>query len=155
MANTHVGHDGIVGDSNVFANSAALAGHVTVGNRVIVGGLSGIHQFVHLGDNCILSGGTMAVQDVPPFCMAQGDRATLAGINVLGMQRAGFSDSEIQGVKSAFKKVVRGKGLLRERLDVAQRELAACPPALTFIAFIANSERGVCSARSSHSQSEG
>ena len=72
MASSHVGHDSIVGNGNVFANNVALAGHVTIQNKVIIGGMVGIHQFCTIGDHAMLSGGSMVVKDIPPYCIAQG-----------------------------------------------------------------------------------
>jgi len=103
MANSHVGHDSFVGDRCIFANGCALAGHVTVGSRVVVGGLSGIHQFVRLGDMSMIGAGAMVAQDIPPYCMAQGDRAKLIGLNKIGMERGGVSKEEIL----SFRKIYR------------------------------------------------
>ena len=94
MASSHVAHDGIVGNRNVFANSVALGGHVTIGNSVILGGLVGIHQFVRIGDFAFISGGTLVGEDVPPYCFGQfgqTPRGALRGVNTIGLKRAGFS----------------------------------------------------------------
>ncbi|MBN8551236.1 MAG: acyl-ACP--UDP-N-acetylglucosamine O-acyltransferase [Deltaproteobacteria bacterium] len=147
MANSHIGHDAIIGNSNIFANSAALAGHVYVGNYVNVGGLSGIHQFVTLGDSCLLGAGSMVSNDVPPFCIGQGDRAKLAGVNVVGLERRGVSADEIRLVRAAYRDLFMGKGLLKERLEEARREYAASPIVMQLIEFVSASKRGVCSLR--------
>ncbi|MCL4139356.1 UNVERIFIED_CONTAM: hypothetical protein GTU68_039304, partial [Idotea baltica] len=91
MASSHVGHDCKVGNANVIANSVALAGHVTIHDFVIMGGLSAVHQFVRIGDSSMISGGSMVIKDIPPFSIAQGDRASLVGINKIGLERRGFS----------------------------------------------------------------
>ena len=89
---SHVAHDCHVGNHVIFANGATLAGHVTVDDYVIVGGLAAVHQFVRLGESSMLGGGAIVVQDVPPFCVVQGDRAGLVGLNVEGMRRRRFAD---------------------------------------------------------------
>jgi UDP-N-acetylglucosamine acyltransferase len=94
MVHSHVAHDCRIGDGVVLANSVALAGHVTVGDRVVVGGLAAIHQHVRVGRLAMIGGGSMVAQDVPPFCLAQGDRARLLGLNRVGLQRAGFSETQ-------------------------------------------------------------
>lgn len=148
MACSHVGHDGVIGDENIFANSAALAGHVTVGNRVTVGGLSGIHQFVHLGDLCILGGGSMVSKDIPPFCMAQGDRAGLVGLNRIGLERKGFSKEDIARLKEVYRTLYHGKGSFQQRLQALWDETANFPHGRTFLGFIKNSARGAAGLRS-------
>ena len=78
-----------------MANCTGIAGHVHIADRVITSGMVGVHQFVRLGRLAMLSGGTMAPQDVPPFCTAQGERARLVGLNIVGMRRAGMKRDEI------------------------------------------------------------
>jgi UDP-N-acetylglucosamine acyltransferase len=146
MVNAHVGHDGIIGNNNVIANSTAIAGHVTIGSFTIVGGLVGIHQFVHLGDSCILSGGAMVVQDVPPFCIAQGDRARLCGINVVSLERRGVPTAEIQLIKSVYRKLFIAKGTMRARIASTEEDSAQSALVKQLVDFVATSERGVASA---------
>jgi UDP-N-acetylglucosamine acyltransferase len=146
MVNSHVGHDGIIGNNNVIANSTAIAGHVTIGSFTIVGGLVGIHQFVRLGDSCILSGGAMVVQDVPPFCIGQGDRARLCGINVVSLERRGILKPEIQLIKSVYRKLFVAKGTMRDRISSTQEDCAKSVLAQQLVDFVVSSERGVASA---------
>ncbi len=103
MVGSHVAHDCVVGNNNVFANIATLAGHVEIGNNVILGGLIAIHQFVRVGDFAILSGGTMAVLDILPYSIAQGDRCKLRGVNKIALQRASFKEEEISDIKKVFR----------------------------------------------------
>lgn len=149
MANTHVGHDSIVGDRCVFANSAALAGHVTVGNGVIVGGLSGIHQFVRLGDVAMIGAGAMVAQDIPPFCMAQGDRATVQGLNRIGLERNGCTKDEFAVLREVYRTVftssaaeVKGR-VFKDRVAYAFGICGESPKALAFLDFLRSSERGI------------
>jgi UDP-N-acetylglucosamine acyltransferase len=153
MSSAHIAHDVLVGSGCVFANSAAVAGHVVIGNRVTVGGMVGIHQFVRIGDYAMIGAGSMVAKDVPPFSIAQGDRAGLAGINKIGLERAGFSDSDITQARSMFRKLFLGAGTWQERLsslnnsalvnEDSQGELVKL-----LLDFVSNSERGVCSMRS-------
>ena len=151
MANTHVGHDTFVGDRCVFANSAALAGHVIVGNGVIVGGLSGIHQFVRLGDVAMIGAGAMVSQDVPPYFMAQGDRAKIHGLNRVGLERNGGTREDLAAIRSLYRSVftptiVPGapRVTFKERLAAAKAEVGSNGRAAQVISFLESSERGVC-----------
>ena len=143
MISSHVGHDCIIGNNNWFTNSAALAGHIVVGNFCIVGGLAAVHQFSRLGDYCFLGGGTMATMDIPPYCMAQGDRAGLVKINDVGLLRRGFSEEDVKTLQKIFVKLFRGEGVFKERLDEIKKEYQDFAPAQTLVEFIETSERGV------------
>lgn len=122
MANSHIGHDCVVGDKVIMVNSSALAGHTVVENNVILSGLVGVHQFTRIGKFAMLSGGSMANQDIIPFVIAQGDRAKPAGLNLVGLKRAGFSIDKIKSIKYAFK-VLFFKGLkLSDALDKLEKE---------------------------------
>lgn len=147
MASTHVGHDCLVGNDNVFANAATLAGHVKVGHKVTVGGLSGIHQFVRVGDLALIGAGSMVTQDIPPYCISQGDRARLVGINTIGLQRAGFSESQIALCKKLYRELFMSKKVLVEALKHARSELATDAQVKMFLDFVESSERGVASLR--------
>jgi UDP-N-acetylglucosamine acyltransferase len=143
MASSHVGHDSKVGNNCWFANSVALAGHVTVGCDVIVGGLSGIHQFVHLGDHCMIGAGSMVAKDVLPYCNAQGDRAGLVGINKIGLQRRGFTVEEVQDIDRAYRSLFYGEGVFTDRLRQL-KERSASDKIMFLVNFAENSERGIC-----------
>lgn len=148
MACSHVAHDVIMGDRNILANSCALAGHVEIGDGVIAGGLSGVHQFVRLGNLSYLGAGAMVSQDVPPFCTVQGDRAGLVGINVVGLKRAGKSSEVIQAVKNLFQKIFKDSSgaVLKERLESIEQTLKHAEES-ELLNFVKDSKRGVCSAR--------
>ena len=148
MANSHVGHDGIIGDGNVFANSVALAGHVTVGSRVTLGGLSGVHQFVRLGDLSFLSAGSMVSKDVPPYCIVHGDRAELVGLNQIGLERSGVSGEQIVRLRAIYREVFLKEGRVSERIDRARSKVQDFDLGRKFLDFIVNSsERGVLAVR--------
>jgi UDP-N-acetylglucosamine acyltransferase len=143
MAYSHVAHDCIVGNSNVFANSATLAGHVEVGSFVTLGGLSAAHQFTRLGDSSFLGAGTIVVMDVPPYCMAQGDRAELSSINEVGLKRRGFTDEQVARVKEAYRVLFRQKNLLKDAIAQLQKDMAGHAEIEALLNFITSSKRGV------------
>lgn len=148
MASSHIGHDCQVGNRCVVANCAALAGHVTLGDGVIVGGLAAIHQFVEVGALTMIGGGAMVAQDIPPFCIAQGDRASLVGINRIGLERAGLASEEISAIKGAFRDCfVNREQTLKERATQALAAYSNSIKARELVEFILSSERGVASAR--------
>ncbi len=143
MANSHVGHDCRVGSKNVFSNSVALAGHVTIHNSVILGGLAGMHQFCHVGDYALIGAGSMVSLDVPPFCIAQGDRAHLRGVNVIGLERAGVSKEDIQEVRKTYRLLFSSPGRIKEKVANVPEELKQRPLVEKMLRFITESERGV------------
>ena len=105
MGYTHVAHDVIVGDGCIFANCATLAGHVEIGDAVVVGGLTPIHQFCKLGSYSMVAGGSVLTQDLPPYCMAEGNRAVLRGLNLTGLRRRLDDRSDIDAIKKAYKAI--------------------------------------------------
>lgn len=145
MACSHVAHDCVVGNNNIFANSATLAGHVALENNVILGGLSAIHQFCRIGDNVMIGGGSMVNKDIPPYCMVQGDRASLRGLNLIGLKRAGFSVEEIGELKKAYRAVFNASGTFPERISRISPEFATYPRIKKFLDFFTevNSECGI------------
>lgn len=151
MANTHVGHDTLVGNRCVFANSAALAGHVTIANGVIVGGLSGIHQFVRIGDVAMIAAGAMVSQDVPPYCMAQGDRAKIHGLNRIGLERNGGSREDFAALRSLYRAVFTpADGMaqsksFKARVAESRATVGGNERAAQFLDFLESSDRGICS----------
>ena len=150
MANCHAGHDTCIGSFNVFANSAALAGHVSVGSWVTVGGMCGVHQFVRLGDVCLLGAGSMVTKDVPPYCIAQGDRAGLAGLNVIGLKRRGLGSDEIANLKKVYREIFGGTGSFSLRLEGARKLAGSSEAAVSMLDFIALTKRGITQPRSKH-----
>ena len=123
MANSHVAHDCQVGDHCILANSVPLAGHVTLEDHVILGGLSAVHQYTRIGRFVFAAGGSIIVQDVAPYCMVQGDRAAVIGLNTTGLQRNGCSDEQLARIKDAYRIVFRQKLGLREACQQLRVEL--------------------------------
>jgi UDP-N-acetylglucosamine acyltransferase len=111
MGYVHLGHDVILGDHCILANGATLAGHVELGDHVVIGGLTPIHQFVHIGDYAMIGGASAVAQDIPPYCLAEGNRAILRGLNLTGLRRK-IDREEINALKSAYRELFeQGKPL--------------------------------------------
>lgn len=143
MANSHVGHDCIVGSRAIIANSVGFSGHVIVEDDVHVGGISGVHQFVRVGKLSFVGGLTGVVMDVAPYCTVNGPRAELVGLNVVGMQRAGMDEEAVGRVKQAYKIVFRSGLVLAEALAQLRSEMGQHAEIAHFIAFLESSKRGV------------
>ncbi len=143
MANSHVAHDVQLGDGCILANCATLAGHVVIEDRVTVGGLSAAHQFVRMGRHAFVSGMTGVVMDVAPYCIVSGSRAEVAGVNVIGLQRAGYTDEQIGRIKEAYRLVFRARLQLEEALARLREDLGVHPEIAHFIRFLEGSERGI------------
>lgn len=149
MALSHVAHDCVIGDRVIVANSVALAGHVHIADRVTLGGLAAVHQFCRIGRNAFIGGGAMVALDVPPFCIAQGDRAGLAGVNVVGLKRAGWNKDELRAVREAYKELFVSDSTRQAALERVEKEAAQASPLVKELTdFIRASARGVCAARS-------
>jgi len=141
MGYVHLGHDVIIGDHCILANGATLAGHVELGNHVVVGGLTPIHQFVHIGDYAMVGGASALAQDIPPFCMAEGNRATLRGLNLTGLRRK-VDREEINALKSAYRELFEQGNPLQE---VAQTlfDTSTSENVKILCEFIKTSKRGI------------
>lgn len=144
----HIAHDCVVGNNTILANYAGLGGHVEVGDNAYLGAYSAFHQFVRIGHNAIIGGQSTVVQDVIPFGNAFGPRATLNGLNVIGMSRRNFSKSKIVELQKLFNLLFKSEGLFEERIERAQKIFADNEEAHMILSFItqSNSEhtRGLC-----------
>lgn len=121
MVGVHVAHDCIVGDNVVMANNATLAGHVHVGDFAVIGGLAAVHQFVRIGSHAMIGGMSGVENDVIPYGMVKGERAHLAGLNIVGLERRGFGREDIHALRSAYRMLFSKEGTMAERLeDVAE-----------------------------------
>jgi UDP-N-acetylglucosamine acyltransferase len=141
MAYVHLGHDVIVGDNCILANGATLAGHVELGNHVVIGGLTPIHQFVHIGDYAMIGGASALAQDIPPFCLAEGNRASLRGLNLAGLRRK-IDREDINALKAAYRELFEQGNPLQE---VAQTlfETSDSEKVKSLCKFIKTSKRGI------------
>lgn len=141
MAYAHVAHDCRVGNKNVFANAATLAGHVEVGDHAVVGGMTPIHQFCKVGDFVMIGGGSAVTQDIPPYCLAEGNRAIVKSLNIVGLRR-NCEKEEIELLKNAYKKLFRSKQPLRESaLEILEN--AANEKVQKLCNFVLETKRGI------------
>ena len=143
MAYVHLAHDCQIGDHTIFANNAQLAGHVHVGDYAILGGFTGVHQFVRIGAHSFTAIATVLVHDLPPYVMAAGDTAKPYGINTEGLRRRGYSTAVLAAIKRAYKTLYKS-GLT---LDQARAQLAEqaknCAEIGLLADFLQGSTRGI------------
>jgi UDP-N-acetylglucosamine acyltransferase len=136
MACSHVGHDCMVGDDVVLANSAALGGHCEVGDFVFIGGLSAVHQFTRIGAQAMISGISGVAADVIPYGFAIGQRAVLEGLNVVGMRRRKFTRERLHNVRDFYQRLFLGPGTFAERFDAVKADAGRDPASAEIAAFI-------------------
>ena len=145
MVGVHVAHDCQVGDHVIMANNATLAGHVVVEDFALLGGLSAVHQFVRIGRHAMIGGMSGVERDVIPYGQVMGDRARLCGLNIIGMQRRGFSREDIQGLRNAYQFLFATGGTLSDRVTETAERFGGIGPVDEVIAFIrADSSRAIC-----------
>ena len=116
MAGCHIAHDARIGDRVIVVNSAAVAGHCIIEDDVIIGGLSGIHQFVRIGKGAIIGAVSMVTNDVIPYGLVQGPRGVLDGLNLVGLKRSGVDRSDITALRAAFQMMAQGEGAFQDRV---------------------------------------
>lgn len=145
MANSHVAHDCCLGNNIIIANSTGVAGHVHMADRVVCSGLVGIHQFVRVGRMAMLSGGALLRQDIPPFCIAEGERGHLIGLNVIGLRRNGLTHEQITEISRAFKILFRSKMLLKDAIAKVEASKPG-PYVQELVDFCKESKRGIAAA---------
>ena len=141
MAYVHLGHDVIIGNNCILANGATLAGHVELGNNVVIGGLTPVHQFVHIGDYAMIGGASALTQDIPPYCLAEGNRAVLRGLNLTGLRRA-IKRDEINELKIAYKELFESAEALQETAKNLQSK-SSSEHVKKLVEFITKSKRGI------------
>ncbi len=116
MVGVHIAHDCIIGDNVIMANNATLGGHVHVGERAVIGGMSAVHQFVRIGEHAMIGGMSGVESDVIPYGRVKGDRAFLAGLNLIGLGRRGFDKAQIKLLNKAFEELFEGEGTHEQRM---------------------------------------
>ena len=136
LANSHVAHDCRMGDSVILSNNVLLAGHTRIGSFVILGGGSAVHQFVRIGDHAFVGGLAGVEHDVIPYGMALGNRAYLAGLNLVGLKRRGFSREAIHDLRRAYRLLFAAEGTLKERVEDVAEEFATHPQVHEILDFI-------------------
>jgi len=152
MGYVHVGHDIIIGDHCILANATNLGGHVEMGNHVVIGAMSAVHQFVKLGDYVMIGGASALTQDVPPFCLAEGNRATLRGLNLTGLRRK-IDREEINALKIAYRELFeQGKPIKEVAQNISKQ--SKIDKVKKLCEFVETSKRGIPFSRSKNIEDE-
>lgn len=141
MAYTHIAHDCIIGNNCILANCATLGGHIEIGDYVNIGGMTGIHQFVKVGNGSMIAGASALGQDIPPYCTAEGNRATIRGLNRHRMRQL-LDSKEIDEISRVYKILLSGKAPIKELAEIELNN--AKLDSIKFICrFILDSKRGI------------
>lgn len=141
MVGIHIAHDCIVGDNVIMANNATLGGHVKVGDNVLLGGLSAVHQWIRIGDNAVIGGMSGVESDVIPYGRVKGDRAYLAGLNLIGLERRGFDRTQIKNLQRVFNLLFGGEGTFEQRLEEVEQDFASDSAVTAIIEFVKNKNK--------------
>lgn len=148
LANSHVGHDCRVGNNVIFSNNVMLAGHCTVGDFAIIGGGAAVIQFARVGPHAFVGGMSGLEHDLIPYGMALGNRAYLSGLNIIGLQRRGFSRAQIHDLRRAYRLMFAAEGTLMERVEDVAAEFQDHPIVVEIVEFIrAGGKRSLCTPR--------
>jgi len=149
MACSHVAHDCRIGNHVHLANAATLAGHIEVQDHANLAGLCAVHQFARIGAHAFVSGGAMVAQDVPPYCIVQGDRARLVGLNEIGLRRQGVAEDEILELRRAYRRLFHASDPLVLRLAALAESAGHRPTVAALVAFVGSTKRGIVAPRRS------
>jgi len=147
MAYIHIAHNCVLGNHVIMSNLASCAGHATVEDRVVIGGMAGVHQFVKIGRNAMVGGMSKLVQDVVPYTIVDGHPAKVVGLNNVGISRAGIPLESRRLIKKAYKILYRSGLSLTEAIAVIEQEVDSCEEVEHFLRFLRNAERGICRER--------
>ena len=147
MALTHVAHNCVIGNRVIMSNVASLAGHAIVEDRAVIGGLAAVHQFCRIGRNAMAGGMSRISQDIPPFMLVAGDPAFVAGLNSVGLARAGMPLEIRTQLKKAFRILYRSGLSLEEAVATMEQELDSSEPVEHLMRFLRNAERGIIHTR--------
>lgn len=143
LAYCHIAHDCLVGDDVIFSNNGTLAGHVEVGNHVVLGGLTAVHQFCRIGPYSMTGGCSKIVQDVPPFLIADGNPAVVRGINKVGLERHGFTPDQLRNIKECYRVVYRQNLNVAQAVEHIRETVPDATEVESFVSFVASTTRGI------------
>jgi len=143
MAYVHIAHDCVVGDNVILVNSTQLAGEVVIDDWAIIGGMSAIHQFCHIGSHVMISGGSLVRKDVPPFIKAGREPLSYVGINSIGLRRRNYNNEKIREVQEIYRYIYQ-KGLnTAQAVEIIEAEMSATPERDEILLFVKDSKRGI------------
>jgi UDP-N-acetylglucosamine acyltransferase len=143
MAYSHVAHDCVIGNEIIFANCAALAGHVEIGDCVTLGGLTAVHQFVKIGAYAFLAGGAIVQRDVPPYVMVAGNPAEPHMVNAVGLKRRGFDEAQVKNIRHAYRVLYRSDLKLADALERLRPLASTRSEIKAFVDFVTSSTRSI------------
>lgn len=147
MANTHVAHNCRVGNRVIMANGAVIGGFAALGDNCLLSGHTAVHQFCRVGKLAVLSGVSAISVDLPPFMIGHGRNGPVQGVNLVGLQRNGYSDQEIRALKNLYKLFFRKKNSVKAAVALIREEIPLLPAVITFLDFVESSTRGVLCAK--------
>jgi len=143
MAYVHIAHDCKLGNNVILANACNLAGHIEIDDFAIIGGMSAIHQFVHIGKHTMVSGGSMVTKDVPPFAKAGREPVSFVGVNSIGLRRRGFSNDRINFIHEVYRMLYMKGRNVSQATSYIEAEVPINPDRDEILSFIQNSQRGI------------
>ncbi|MBT8188745.1 MAG: acyl-ACP--UDP-N-acetylglucosamine O-acyltransferase [Croceitalea sp.] len=143
MAYCHVAHDCFVGDGCIFSNDSTLAGHVTIGQNVVLAGMVAVHQFVSIGNHAFVTGGSLVRKDVPPFVKAAREPLSYVGINSIGLRRRGFESDKIREIQNIYRILYQKNYNNSQAASIIEAEMEATPERDEILQFIRDSQRGI------------
>ena len=143
MAYCHIAHDSFVGKNCIFSNNSTLAGHVTIGDNVILAGMVAVHQFASVGNHAFVTGGSLVRKDVPPFVKAAREPLSYVGINSVGLRRRGYSTEKIREIQNIYRILFQNNYNNSQAIAIIEAELEATSERDEIIQFIKNSHRGI------------
>ena len=143
MATSHIAHDCVIGNNCILANGSVIAGHVSIGDFAILSGLVAVHQFIHIGEHAMVSGGSLVRKDVPPYSKAGKEPLSYIGINSIGLRRRGFSTEKIREIQDIFRILYQKNYNTTQALEIIEAEMEATKERDQIILFIKNSQRGI------------
>lgn len=143
MAYVHIPHDSIIGDNVILSNAVNMGGHVIIDDWAIVGGLVGIHQFVHIGAHSFIGFSSRVTQDVPPYILAAGEQLNYKGLNIVGLKRRGFTEQQIHHIKQTYTYIYGTKYNISDAIKAVKESVPMTDEVKNIIDFIEHSERGI------------
>lgn len=143
MAYAHVAHDCLLGDNVILANAVNLAGHVTIEEYAVLGGLVPVHQFVKIGKHSYIGGGFRVSKDVPPFILASSEPLAYSGLNIVGLRRRGFTSENRSLIKKAYRLIFRSEYNTSQALEQIKKDLPQTEEIQYIVDFVESSERGI------------
>jgi UDP-N-acetylglucosamine acyltransferase len=154
MAYVHIAHDCVVGNNCILANGVTLAGHIVIDDFAIIGGLSAVHQFVHIGGHVMVSGGSLVRKDVPPFTKAAREPLAFVGINSVGLKRRGFNTDKINEIQEIYRTFFMKGYNYKKAVEIIELEMPVTKERDEILTFIKNSNRGIMKGYAGESDDE-